>query len=373
MEMLAPDPRDEDARRLLDGFEYEANEHQIEHPSGHLHLPCAFPVVVHFPDRDVLEFFPSEESGRSSAVAPAAGAGADGPDEKIAAAVAVARIPRQATRRFRPTLATAATILAVFALIGLIGLRIIRVAPGRPEVHQSPLLESAGTVAIGSIVPVPARLPIEPQARVDPVSTIGPTHEQLVPPAPLAAASVIPPADAPRSETVTPAPASTSDSPKAMREVPASEPLPLLPPTIEPGLPQPETPPTAEQRPAAPVGASISAETPGVPSDRSSIQDVLNRYQHAFNSLDASAAKALWPSVDERALGRAFDQLSRQAVVFDACKTAVTGRLAVSACQGHASYVPKIGNKMERTEAGRWTFKLRKGDSGWLIDGVESR
>jgi hypothetical protein len=59
--------------------------------------------------------------------------------------------------------------------------------------------------------------------------------------------------------------------------------------------------------------------------------------------------------------------------VFDACQTAVTGLRAVTSCQGHASYVPKVGNKIERIEAGRWTFKVMKSEGGWKIEGVESR
>jgi hypothetical protein len=92
-----------------------------------------------------------------------------------------------------------------------------------------------------------------------------------------------------------------------------------------------------------------------------------------LNSLNARAAKILWPSVDERALGRAFEQLKRQDVVFDACETTITRLAAVSSCHGHASYVPRVGSETKRIEAARWNFKLRKGGDGWLIEGVESR
>jgi hypothetical protein len=121
------------------------------------------------------------------------------------------------------------------------------------------------------------------------------------------------------------------------------------------------------------AAAPISAEISGAATDRSYIQALLHRYQDAFNSLNAGAAKRVWPSVDERSLGRAFDQLKRQEVVFDACQTAVTGLHAVTSCQGHTSYVPKVGSKIERIQASRWTFKIMKGEAGWMIEGVESR
>jgi hypothetical protein len=155
--------------------------------------------------------------------------------------------------------------------------------------------------------------------------------------------------------------------------LPPAEPVNPLPAAVDPALARPEPPPPPARRREVAEAAPISAEASGAITDRASIQDLLNRYQDAFNNLNARAAKTVWPSVDERMLGRAFDQLKRQEVVFSACQTSVTGRLAVSSCQGHASYVPKVGNKMERTETGRWTFKLKKGESGWLIDGIESR
>jgi len=167
--------------------------------------------------------------------------------------------------------------------------------------------------------------------------------------------------------------ASTSDSAGLTPAVPPSEPIARLPAAVDPqlALPQPSSPP--ERRPAVAAAAPISAEISGAATDRAYIQALLNRYQNAFNSLNAGAAKTVWPSVDERTLGRAFDQLKRQEVVFDACQTAVTGLRAVTSCQGHASYVPKVGNRLERIQAGRWTFKIMKGEGGWMIEGVESR
>ena len=67
------------------------------------------------------------------------------------------------------------------------------------------------------------------------------------------------------------------------------------------------------------------------------------------------AARAVWPTVDAKALGRAFDQLQQQTLEFDECAIAVTGARAVASCGGNARYVPKVGNKSPRTEARQWS------------------
>ena len=75
--------------------------------------------------------------------------------------------------------------------------------------------------------------------------------------------------------------------------------------------------------------------------------------------LDAEAARAVWPSVDARALARAFDSLTSQELAFD---TAVRdrGEAATAKCRGSATYTPKIGSREPRLESRQWTFQLRK-------------
>ena len=400
-EALAPDPQDEYARHLLGGFESESSQKAIGRQSGRVHAARAAPVAVDLSDRDLLEFFPSEESVRLPAVAPTTGASGpprrENPPDLVGPRSDVARTAASSTRD-RQSPARAAITLAVFALLGLIGFIVIRVVPSRirvvpsrPEANQPRLLESVGTVAIGSVVSVPGRPPIEPQALVDAAPVIGSTQEQIFPPArPVVElprrnvatasestpAAVMPPATMPHGESPSSAPASSSPSPPSPTStllLPPAEPVNPLPAAVDPTLARPESPPPPARQPELVAGPPISAEASGAVIDRASIEDLINRYQNAFNNLNARAAKTLWPSVDERMLGKAFDQLKRQEVVLNACQISVTGRLAVSSCQGHASYVPKVGNKVERTETGRWTFKLRKGESGWLIDGIESR
>ena len=100
---------------------------------------------------------------------------------------------------------------------------------------------------------------------------------------------------------------------------------------------------------------------------------MLGRYRRAFASLDADAAKAVWPGVDARVLGRAFDQLHEQQLEFQTCEIVVNAARATAACGGRARYVPKVGSRPVRDERREWTFNLRKVNDDWLIESVASR
>ena len=100
----------------------------------------------------------------------------------------------------------------------------------------------------------------------------------------------------------------------------------------------------------------------------------LNQYARAYSRLDASAARAVWPSVDERALSNAFAGLASQALDFDGCSIDVRGAAAHATCRGTASYVPKVGNGRPRIEPRTWRFELRRDGDVWTIaDAVAQR
>jgi hypothetical protein len=128
--------------------------------------------------------------------------------------------------------------------------------------------------------------------------------------------------------------------------------------------PEPATPAVTE------AGMPVSRTSA---SDTGAIQDVLGRYRSAFNELDAGAASAIWPSLDTKALRRAFEHLEQQNLVFDTCQIAVTEARAVASCGGTARYVPRVGNKTLRDDRRHWEFNLRKIDDVWLIDTVSAR
>jgi hypothetical protein len=76
----------------------------------------------------------------------------------------------------------------------------------------------------------------------------------------------------------------------------------------------------------------------------------------------------VWPSVDARALGRAFAELRSQRLTFDDCDIAVDGARATAACHGATTYVPRAGDQSPRTEPRMWRFTLERGrDANWQI------
>jgi len=100
---------------------------------------------------------------------------------------------------------------------------------------------------------------------------------------------------------------------------------------------------------------------------------VIDQYRTAYSSLNVAGLSSFWPSVNERALAKAFEQLEAQRFDFDSCQIDVSGQFARALCSGTATFVTKVGRKTPRTEPRRWTFHLSRGAKGWLIDRVESR
>jgi hypothetical protein len=126
--------------------------------------------------------------------------------------------------------------------------------------------------------------------------------------------------------------------------------------------------------PAPPSEAPAAApSTPARVNETDAIHTTLSRYRTAFNVLDATAASAVWPTVDQKALGRAFDNLEQQSLTFDSCSIDMRGARALATCSGTAQYVPKVGNKNSRSDRRQWVFNLRKVDEQWLINEVNSR
>lgn len=107
--------------------------------------------------------------------------------------------------------------------------------------------------------------------------------------------------------------------------------------------------------------------------DERGIYQALQQYERAYEQLDVNAARAVWPSLDARALARAFDGLKAQALEFSHCRVALKLSEAVATCGGRASYVPRVGRQAARTEPREWTFRLRKVDQDWLIAKAEVR
>jgi hypothetical protein len=133
-------------------------------------------------------------------------------------------------------------------------------------------------------------------------------------------------------------------------------------------------PASIETRAGAPsTAASVvpAAVTPAAEQGR--VEEVLRRYARAYDQLDASAARAVWPTVDEKALARAFQNLASQNVSFHNCDIDIRGAVANASCRGQASFVGKVGNREPRTESMGWRFELRRDGDAWKIEQAEMR
>jgi hypothetical protein len=169
------------------------------------------------------------------------------------------------------------------------------------------------------------------------------------------------------------------DAPTRREEAPSASAVQSA--TATSGVATVATPPGAVTPIVAALGAVPAIAAPALPVPSSprvvmataAIESVLGRYASAFSALDARGAKAVWPSVNERNLERAFGSLERQEFDLGACDIAVTPPRAVATCDGRARYVPKVGNKNFRSERRRWTFRLQQSGPDWSIEAVDTR
>ena len=127
-----------------------------------------------------------------------------------------------------------------------------------------------------------------------------------------------------------------------------------------PPKPAPEPVREAEPRPAP------AAATPPRIDPREQVRQVLTRYEAAYSRLDAQAAREIWPTVDQKALARAFDGLASQNVSLGRCDVEVLGQIARAHCSGTARWTPKIGGGA-RMQPRQWEFQLAHGSTGWEI------
>ena len=211
----------------------------------------------------------------------------------------------------------------------------------RPPRIQSPAPPGAApTVALRAAVPRPLAV----AAPVRPAVPVGEGSPRPLVSAPVvavdrdAALSTSPPSPVPTAGATPPEPSAT-----AFAEPPATRP-PAAPPA------------------AAPVVAQ-----------RSAVEAVLGQYARAFSALDARQAKAVWPTVNQKNLQRAFDSLEQQEFDLGACDITVLPPRALALCEGTARYTPRVGNKKARTESGRWSFALRQTGQEWAIESVDLR
>jgi hypothetical protein len=130
----------------------------------------------------------------------------------------------------------------------------------------------------------------------------------------------------------------------------------------------PELPLPTETRGAA---ADVPVE-PIAPAAEEAIRRAVHSYREAYQSLDASAAAAVWPSVDRRALTRVFATLKSQGLEFERCAITMSDTQATVSCRGLLQVVPKFGNPVPLTSQQQWVFRMRRIGPDWKIDDVSA-
>ena len=105
-----------------------------------------------------------------------------------------------------------------------------------------------------------------------------------------------------------------------------------------------------------------------------SIMFALTRYRNAYAALNAGAAKSVFPSVDERALARAFSGLRSQNLRFDVCQTRVlSADQARVTCKGSATFITRVGSREVRAVNREWSFLLHRRADEWTIASATTR
>ncbi len=180
----------------------------------------------------------------------------------------------------------------------------------------------------------------------------------------------------------------TTTSPHAVRPAPAA--VPEAAPARTPSIAlRPDPPDPVAERESSRAAESLTAlvtaaadsparvvPEPASPSgvrEEDRIRSTLASFQTAYAQLNAKAARAVWPTVDERALARAFDGLKSQHLAFDRCEMTVKDAEASAACSGRSTYVPRVGAQSPRTYSAEWKFHLKKVDEEWRIDSASFR
>ncbi len=155
-----------------------------------------------------------------------------------------------------------------------------------------------------------------------------------------------------------PAPIEARDSPVARPAfVPDGIPIVPLRPADSPvalAVAAPAAPPAVEAPPVVHRAATAEktrpvAGNPVAVSEVARVRSVLAQYERAYSSLDAKAARSVWPTVNEQALARAFNGLESQRLTLGRCGVVVDGETAHASCAGSASWTPKVGTGLYGT------------------------
>jgi hypothetical protein len=231
----------------------------------------------------------------------------------------------------------------------------IRATAPEPPRLPRPLSQDPARLAAGVATPSRASVDVPPAPR--------PTTPASVSSPPVETPAATPPASASASS-------SSSVPPPSVAATPSPSPPAVTPPTTAATTSAPAPATAAVAPPASAVAPAAGAAV--IDTNTTGIQSALTRYREAFNALSASAAREVWPTVNERSLSRAFDRLDEQQLSFDGCQIQVNQERAEAVCNGSARYVPRVGSRTARVERRQWRFSLVKVRDEWLIGAVDA-
>lgn len=298
--------------------------------------------------------------------------------DALARRLAEARSTRAARPARRAYAASAAVVLMAAGVGGMMWRGAgepAAVEPSASTVAVAPASRPAVNI-VERFVTAPVTTPTEPTEPTEPAAA---EDESPPPPRPRqsAATETAPAAETPaRAADPPPPPVVTARAPEPSTAAPPpAAPAAAAPVPIDP-VAAPRDLRTADARtspppPPAAEPARVTRDEPVV-DEVARVRAVLSRYEAAYSGLDAAAARAVWPAVDERALSRAFNGLQSQRVSLERCDVSVSGASARAECAGRATWVPKVGGS-GRTETRRWLFDLRQASGGWQIVSAEAR
>jgi hypothetical protein len=279
--------------------------------------------------------------------------------------------------------------LAALCAVGLLLLIVVawwRWSAAPVEMAQAPAPAVADSQppspALPAVIPQPGSTPERPSTAPTPTPTVRDRQARAAGRAKSANVAARQSAKVPvqKHASARPAaPARHAETAKRKPSVEAAAPAPEAALTAVKPQPSAPQPTVGAQVPAARAATNAPAAAPAAPvvvppSDEQRIREVLRSYRAAFEQFDPDALRAVWPSVDTKALGRAFDGLSSQSIVFDRCDVTVAAATARAACHGGVEYVKRVGGSGTQSARRQWDFDLQKsGDGAWRIQSLTSR
>ena len=167
--------------------------------------------------------------------------------------------------------------------------------------------------------------------------------------------------------------AATSGDARATPDVDRTDTAIVPPPALPEASADPGSVGEAVEAVTLPRVATAPAVREIAPRDRvyqkesSALAQVLGHYEQAYDRLDATGAAAVWPSVDARALSRAFARLQTQDLNFGNCTFSVSASDAAARCAGVLRYARRIGDTAPKIEQHVWTIEFARAGETWQI------